>query len=216
MPHWRWRYFGKMAIVYREKGDATTPSERSRCRRAGESSQGEQVLAEELPIPEYVTGHCPPNLGFREERVREVYAEPDLTEDISYEGILLRMFMKSNPKFTDVVCIRDDPPPKHIAFAVRAFAHLTDSLSSLTPLSILESLADRFGLEMTIAGECKKFFLQTTLAVSGNVSQPIQVKNPGNHSFVNLSFIMLQPPSIKIALAFCLDTVLYGARFNRK
>jgi hypothetical protein len=205
-----------MAIVHREKGDATTPSDEASLSLGGESSQGEQVMAEKLPIPEYVTGHCPPNLGFQEERVRQVYAEPDQTEDISYEGILLKMFMQSNPKFTDVVCIRDDPPPKHIAFAVRAFAHLTDSLSSLTPLSVVETLANRFGLEMTIAGECKKFFLQTTLAQSGNVSRPVQVKNPGNHSFVNQSFIMLQPPSIKIALAFCLDTVLYGARFNRK
>jgi hypothetical protein len=170
-------------------------------------------------IPPYITGPCPPDFGFREERLRQVCSNPDRTHDIQWEGLVVRLLTKGTSDFTDIVGVKIDPQPGVVAFAMRAFPDLCPTpIADLPPLDLLQKLAEKLGLELAIGGESGRFFLTQKIAISAPTAggQLIDIKNPDNHSFAQSLFIKMDqnPPSVSIALAFCVDTVEYAQWFK--
>jgi hypothetical protein len=166
-----------------------------------------------IKTPEYITGECPPNFGFPEGRLQEVHQNPDQTHVLIWEGLEIRLFLKAATKFTDVVAVQWTPQPRMVSFAMRTFPSLCDTpLGDFTPLQLVERVAEKYGLEVTIAEKKGKFFLCEKLDMPKGVpgTQLTQVTNPNNHEFVQSFFIKVTPPVVSVALAFCLDTREYG------
>lgn len=168
--------------------------------------------AKDLVVPPNITGPCPPNFGFWEARIRQVYEHPDRTHDIQSDDLHIRLYYKGADSVGDLLAVRLSPTPKTVVFAFRLFASLfREPLAEVALLDIVRQMAERFGLEMLIGEQLGRFFVSQSIPLpkySG--AELVQGNNPRNHSFMPATFIKVNPPNISVALAFCLDTTEYG------
>lgn len=166
-----------------------------------------------INVPEYITGKRPPHFGFPADRLKEVYQKPDKSEMVKWDDLEIRLFLKHERKFTDILAIQWSPQPRGVAFALRALPSLCKApLALLSPLRLVKKTAEKFGLEATIADKRGKFFLREKVDMlpGANAGQLVQLTNPHNHECLQTFFIKLTPPVVSIGLAFCLDTREYG------
>jgi hypothetical protein len=172
---------------------------------------------ENLQIPVTITGPCPPNFGFIKKRLRKVISTPDKKDDIVFDGLRLTIYSKESPDFTDIVAVKWKPEPAMASFAFRAFPDLCDKpLRDLDPTSIVSYMANRFGVDVSIAGKKSKFIFkdQWAMATGTPGENLVRFARPQNHAYQAIQFYKGTPQLVTVAIVFCLDMTEYSNWFN--
>jgi transcriptional regulator with XRE-family HTH domain len=176
------------------------------------ASDARRQMLENIRVPEYISLEPPKGFGFPPWRVFEVRAGASGQSIVRWKDLKATIYAKSQPSYTDLICLRDDEQKQPVVFAIRVFPDLcNEPLEDLPPVKILEHFIDRFGLPIRVGPHTGKFFLEQEFSVPTIVipgvpeGQVISVDHPKNSSFITSFFFRVDPPVVKIALAFCID-----------
>ncbi|HVA50013.1 MAG TPA: hypothetical protein VNH11_26845 [Pirellulales bacterium] len=172
---------------------------------------------ESIAVPDYIwKGLSEGGLGFPAFRVFEVCKKPSEIERVQRGEVLASILASHDTDFSEVVGVGSFDSKNLTCFAFRVFDDLCQTpLRQMTPLKIVQNLAERFGLEISIGGSCGKFILEKQFDIPRILrprtpeGQVISVEDPAEH-FVLCTTFKLVPPKVEIALAFCIDTDKYG------
>jgi hypothetical protein len=175
-----------------------------------------QEWLETVRVPEGIYLPPPQGFGFPAVLVYEVCGNPSSTHEIKWEDLNFSIFSKFSTGYVDVVGVQEQEGFKTVGFAFRVFPDFCETpLGELTPLMIVERMADRFGLTMMMGSVRGKFFLEREFPISGipipgSLEGPvIRVENPENRAYLGIFSMKFSPPTVRIALAFCLDIMKY-------
>jgi hypothetical protein len=96
-----------------------------------------------------------------------------------------------------------------VVFAVRVYPDLVEDMDEETPLGLVQAVASRFGMPITINGKTGTFFLAERVPASlGTQTRIFDVANPGNRRFIlthTEDTILAPDPVVQVTFAFCLD-----------
>jgi hypothetical protein len=171
---------------------------------------------ETIRLPEYIDRPPPNGWGFPAFRAYEVCANPSNISQIKFRYIDFYIFAKNSDDYTDVVGVQSVEDYLMVSFAFRVLPDLNPSpLDALTPLEIVECMADRFGLNMAVGVNRGKFFLKRDFDLPAIITpgqaegQVIAVDRP-NDCPAQVAFILrIEPPMVRVALAFAIDLMRY-------
>lgn len=177
---------------------------------------------ESICVPPYLSAPPPgaPNqpvgFGFPAYRAFEVCEAPSERHQIRWADMDATIFMKRYSDGADVVCVQRNESVNMFSFAYRVFDDLCEvPLSDLTPLAIVEKMAERFGLTMSIGGVSGRFFLKrdfelpTIIRPGMPEGQIIYVDHQGRGPGIIASTLRITPPHVRVALGFALDLSAY-------
>jgi hypothetical protein len=106
-------------------------------------------------------------------------------------------------------------------FALEAYPDLCDRpLEEFTPLEIVERLAQRFGLMVTIGDKTGRFFLEEEISLPSNPRERLykfqlfELENLDNHPYVLPAAAAYEDPVARVALGFCIDLARYEDWIN--
>lgn len=170
-------------------------------------------MRKRIPVPEYITGTCPPDMGFTERRVEQVCKKPDAKHVIQHDDLSLQLVVKHELNWSDLVLLRI-APTRQVSFACRLLPDLCDSpLSTIEPLQLLKAFIARFGLTLKIGSfEGVLLFNEKIPLVEGPPTNLVDVINPENHSILVVQHIRITRDRVAdIAFAFAVDTELYAS-----
>jgi hypothetical protein len=166
----------------------------------------------------------PPSLGgcnFPRTRILAACETPDRTQRISWNGLIVDIHAKACGGRLDVVGVAVTKEPWRVMFALEAYPDLCDRpLGELTPVQIVERLADRFGLMVTIGNRSGRFFLEEEIPLPGDSRkqwyrpQLFELENVENHPFVLPAAATREDLVARVALGFCIDLARYGDWIN--
>lgn len=164
--------------------------------------------------------HLPPPLGLGFEpssRILQACRTPTDTHQINWLDLDVRIYSRASGDHVDVVGVGESSDPWRTMFAFQVFSDLCkDSLDELTPLQIVEQMADRFGLTMSVGGKTGKFFLREELPIPTNIGTQISrvglfhIDNSEDHPCFLVSAVNAGASTIRVAMAFCIDITKYG------
>lgn len=159
--------------------------------------------------PPYVTDPCPDGMGMPSTRVSQVCNAPDSTHDIQHDDLLLRLFLKSEPSWDDLV-ICQMQPSKQVAFAFRLPRQPGETTSS-TPLGVLKAFAATCCLDISLGTFSGRLLLHEQIPITeSKSSQLFSVSNPDDHPYQWSQFIRIKDGIADAALAFCVDLKRYS------
>ncbi len=158
-------------------------------------------------------------LHISEANARETVERPDRTAAIRIEGLELRLFVRkidvARAPFYLLVLARVDGEATTLLAALKVYPDLRDGAEDLGPLDLLRALAERFGLDVSVAGLPAKFFLiQRVLIGLWQEADLVRVINPGGRPFLGQFFFRVEerPERVAVcAVAFALDAARYVA-----
>ena len=138
----------------------------------------------------------------------------DKTQEISYEGLLLRLFIKKESAISHILILAQvELDELKLLFPIRIRCDLFPNIEVLEPLRVLELFAQNYGLVVSIGSRLGRFLYQERIRIQDSQTQIVSVRNPGDHDFLNSVFVKLEDtPSGRVAvcaLAFCIDKHLY-------
>lgn len=138
----------------------------------------------------------------------------DKTQDVSYEGLLLRIFIKRESNDSHILILAQVELGKvKLLLPFRVRRDLFQNIEVLEPLMVLELLAQNYGLVVSIGSRFGRFLYQEQIKIQDSGSQIVSVRNPNDHDFVESIFIKpVDTPSGRVAicaLAFCIDKHFY-------
>jgi hypothetical protein len=160
--------------------------------------------------------------GFPLERIRATVLEPDDTSVVRRHGrTIIEICAKHHRERTEIAGIGVGGDTWEAMFGLQAYPDLDEGpLEELTPLQIVERIAERFGLPMTIAGKSDKFFLEREFLVS-KTPRPvvpydwlITPHNPADRPYMLVKAAKADCIEGKgvvalVLLAFCIDSLNY-------
>jgi hypothetical protein len=171
---------------------------------------------ESIFVPHFVHHEPPQGFGFPAIRAYEVCANPSSKHLITWEIFRIALYARRQKGFTDVVGIEESQGVKKLMFGLRAFPDLCkEPLEELSPVDIVQRIVDRFGLTVSVGGSHEKFFREQeihvpTLMFPGvTPGHVISFANPRSHDSIPSFLVAVQPPVIRIAMAFALDLTEY-------
>jgi hypothetical protein len=166
---------------------------------------------DDLLIPNFIPD--PEIFGFPAAAIHPVGEDPDHTGEVWADGLVMVLYQRTTEFATDIVAVSEpeDEPPQ-VMSAIRIFSDFSrQSLTDVPPLDNLRAFAEKFGMEMIIAGSKKRFFLREKLLIKNTIepASMIQIVEPGDHHFFISGSIKKAGTSLDIAMAFCLDCTRY-------
>ena len=213
------RYFAQLTRLEKKTADsAYMPTNRiSGLQEPIEGSSADRAFLESLSIPDYISkATSDGGFGFPGIRVYETCGFPTERHQINWEGILETIFIRRFTSHADVVGVGENENSRFATFAFTAFDDLIDDgIGRVSPLEIVKQFAEKFGLNMFVGSKEARFFLQEELPIPTIVlpgqaeGQFINIENPNNRNHVQAFWLRLEPPKLKIALAFAIDTMAY-------
>lgn len=112
-----------------------------------------------------------------------------------------------------VVCTRQVKENLQVDFAFKVLPDLCSDRDQITPLYLLEKLAERFGLDISIGEVTAKFILRKQIPCSiEDPTRVVSVHNPDNHDYLQNMYFKItrgRIPYVDCAICFCIDTDLY-------
>jgi hypothetical protein len=187
---------------------------------------GTNEFLESILIPQFIWDVPPAGVGFPAWRVFDTcvnFTAKGIVRWKNLEAVAV-IYVKTGREYADLVCLYDEKGKKEVQFAFRVFSDLCETpLADLAPLDIVERIAERFGLTMTIAGKSGKFFTGREWDAPGlvlpGISQQelikVQITNPTAVLSQRL-WIKIDPPTVKIALAYCIDQSAYTSWLSNR
>ncbi|MEM0489351.1 MAG: hypothetical protein QW707_09180 [Candidatus Bathyarchaeia archaeon] len=139
---------------------------------------------------------------------------PDKTEEILYEDLIIRLFLKREHERNSYLLILAQLKNEKLFLylPLRIMPDLFPSIHLLEPLMILELFAQRFGLVMNIGDYFGRFIYIEDIPLQNDMPE-FRVLNPDNHPFLQSFFVKILPTTdgkvAKVALAFCIDKAAY-------
>jgi hypothetical protein len=138
----------------------------------------------------------------------------DKMQEISYEGLLLRLFIKKESDISYVLIsgqVELDQLRLILPFRIRR--DLFPNIEVLEPLRVLELFAQNYGLIVSIGPRLGRFLYQERIKVQNSQTQIVSIRNPDDHDFLQSIFVKLEDtPFGRVALCalvFCIDKYLY-------
>ena len=169
-----------------------------------------------LRVAQRFTQAPPYGLGFSATQIRNACESPTDTQLVRWDDLQVLIFARAFASHTDLVGIATSTDPWTTVFGFRVFPDLCETpLDELTPLQIVNLMADRFGLMMTIGDKSGRFFSEqevdiSTIARSGHASgKLVDVENPNERFYAATEAVEYRGNSVRIALAFTIDTMQY-------
>ena len=167
---------------------------------------------EAIRVPDLV--QC--SLNFPAFRAYEVCGSPTQMHQLKWNGLLASIYTKMDDGYIDVVCVTEFENAKTVLFAFRVFPDLCETpINKLTPLEIVERMANKFGLMMFAGSHQGKFFMEQEFPLlPSNQADVIagQIRHsdhPSGHTCMPAFFLRPSPPVFQVALGFVLDTTEY-------
>ena len=125
-----------------------------------------------------------------------------------------RFIKRTTNAATEIVVVSEpENQPPQVVSAIRLFDDFSEQyLADNPPLDNVRAFAEKFGMELVIAGNKKRFFLRDRIVLKRPVDPEnmIKIVEPGEHEFFISASIKSAGTSIDIAMAFCLDCTRYG------
>jgi hypothetical protein len=138
----------------------------------------------------------------------------DKTQEISYEGLVLRLFIKKESAISHILILAQvelDELKLLLPFRIRC--DLFPNIEVLEPLRVLELFAQNYGLVVSIGPRFGRFLYQERIRIQDSQTRIVSIRNPGDHDFLNSIFVKVEDtPSGRVAvcaLVFCIDKHLY-------
>jgi hypothetical protein len=162
--------------------------------------------------------HSPPpdGLGFTGTQIGNTCEHHTDTSVFKWEYLQVLIFRRAFDSYSDIVGIGISADPWETVFGFRVFSDLCDKpLGELTPLQIVELMAERFGLPITVGDKTGKFFSKQEVEITkvghpgSNTDQLIYVHNPSNRFYALTRAVEIKEDVVRIALLFAIDTLQY-------
>ena len=172
----------------------------------------------EIHFTDLFQKQCSQKFGIRPSHARDAILNRDHVEFITLDKELqLKYFSKKitppRKQFYLVVGTRQVKENLHVDFAFKILPDLCPDPSKATPLYLLERLAERFGLNISIGEVTTKFILRKQIPCRVVDSTRVaSIHNPNNHDFVQSMYLKIirgRIPYADCAICFCIDTSLY-------
>ena len=158
-------------------------------------------------------------LGIRRSHAEATITNPDQVHVVRYEdltqNLYLRRIAEANPPYYLLVFASPIADGFRVMSAYVAFPSLCDDLDTLSPLQILEKIAERFGVPFVIGGKRASFILQETVPITGPAGPSIiQVDTSGLGKALVVTHAVMKfedkpTHQVKVALAFVLNMTSY-------
>jgi len=160
-------------------------------------------------------------LGLEDVFVSEVIRNCDKMQELSYDGLFLRLFIKRESDDSHVLILAQfERGHLKLLLPFRVLNDLFRHVEVLQPLMVLELLAQNYGLIVGIGPRFGRFIYQEEISIQGASSQIVSISNPNDHAFTESFFVKLLDTAsgriAKCALVFCIDTPLYQAWLKSK
>lgn len=151
-------------------------------------------------------------LGIKEEMVRNAIQNPHETQTIEFKGLVLTFYL-SKVKDNNMILIltKSDNNTINIEHALLIRKDLTKAIELKKPISILQELAEKFGLIINVGSYRGKFLFQEVIKINpAETTSLVKIENPDNHSFTQSMYLKISKEGLaECALAFALDTDKY-------
>ena len=164
------------------------------------------------------------NFGIRPSHIESLVQKPDKSQNVILEDKKeLKFYTKEISSvripYTLLTYGRLQNAELFIDVAFKIYPDLHPDVIAMTPVQILHTFANRFGLELRVGNLVDKFIFNQTLLTGQNDNvNLISIQNPENHKFMQQAFIRksIENNKIKIdcALVFCIDIDEYLKYLN--
>lgn len=154
-----------------------------------------------------------------EAQVQQAITSPDEQETANFDELELRLYVKQIPhgggKCYLLVCTRWDSGNLFVDLAFRILPELVDEAKTLSPIILLQQLAQKFGLTIRIGQQLNKFIFRERIPMKSpfEPTKLVEIINPDNHSFMQSIFIKIEQQGgeniANCALAYCIDSDSY-------
>jgi hypothetical protein len=163
--------------------------------------------------------HRPFSMGgcnFPRARILAACETPDNAQRLVWHEFATDLYILNYKNHIDIIGIVANKDPLRVIFAFEVYPDLCDTpLEELSPLRIVELLAERFGLMVGIGGRTGRFFFEEEISlppepIHGNYrSQLFDLNNPDNHPYVLPAVAGREALVARVALGFCIDLAEY-------
>jgi len=172
----------------------------------------------EIQFTDLFKKQCSQKFGIRPSHTRDAILNKDHVEFITLDKEQQLVYFSKKvtllPKeFYLVVCARQVKENLQVDLAFKILPDLCPDQGQITPLYLLERLAERFGLNISIGQVTAKFILRKQIPC--RVEDParvVSIHNPNNHAFLQSMYLKItrgRIPYADCAICFCIDTDLY-------
>lgn len=153
-------------------------------------------------------------IGLDEVSALKVIRSYDKVQELSYEGLALRLFIRrENSDSFVLILAQKELDQLRLLLPFRIRRDLFQNIEVLEPLMVLELVAQNYGLVISVGSRFGRFLYQEDIGIQDSGTQIVSVRNPHDHDFLQSIFVKtLETVSgrvAKCALAFCIDTHLY-------
>jgi hypothetical protein len=152
----------RILSVVRNYPNAVTPSQREY-----------RIVTDKIEFSEQFRDVCLHEFGIRPRLASNAVLKPDSSQLLEFDGLSLGLFVKKwennkSEKYLLVIAAKTNDGWR-VDFGALMHSELGD-ISALKPLDILSRFVERFGVEVTIASQVHKLFLDTvqTFELDGN------------------------------------------------
>jgi len=172
----------------------------------------------EIQFTDLFKSECSKKFGIRPSHARDAILNRDHVEFIRLDNEQqLAFFSKKVPlprtEFYLIVCARQVKENLQVDFAFKILPNLCPDHGKVTPLFLLERLAKRYGLNISIGEVTAKFILRKQIPCSTeDPARVVSIHNPNNHDFLQSMYLRITRDRISYAdcaICFCIDTDLY-------
>ena len=125
-----------------------------------------------------------------------------------------------DPYLLLILTYMKDSSTRIVQYALKIYPSLTRDIKEKTPLEILDLFANRFGLNIKIGNNNRKFYWKEKIAVNKfpySTEQPLEIENPNDKETAFISAFKSErgiQTVIDCSLCFCLDYDKYYAWIN--
>lgn len=172
----------------------------------------------EIQFTDLFKSECSRKLGIRPSYARDAILNRDHVEFIRLDNEQQLVFFSKKvtlhrKEFYLIVCARQVKEDLQVDLAFKILPDLCPDHGQITPLYLLERLAERFGLNISIGKVTAKFILREKIPCSTeDPTRVVSIHNPDNHNFLQSMFLKITRGRISYAdcaICFCIDNDLY-------
>jgi hypothetical protein len=166
-----------------------------------------------LIVSDVLEQQCAAQFGFRTAHAVEAAEQPDQTDVLQQDDLVLRIHSKhvpqAEPPFHLVVIERLGGQKRVLEFGAKVYSDLAEGMYQLSPSHMLEALAEHFGAVLRIGTQRSKFIWAAKIPVAGERDvEIVQTTGPRSGRMIQsmyLKFEKGEPMKANCALCFCLN-----------
>lgn len=152
---------------------------------------------------------CEKRLGLVKQEVIDTFTIPDKEQKLLAQGLTIRLYVKRFEKYYLLMCGQSGME----GYIVDLVFKIKPDWELKEPLTMLMTLAEKFGLPVRIGQQKSRFIYNEFIPIVGGIVKLIDVSNPENHSMVATVMVKIIEQDgrryAQCALGFAIDLIVY-------